>query len=254
MILNPHRALAGLMLLVFLPVLWQGSSALGQGSPAAEDLPDPRWSGLEPGKRLETLIDRVRLEQQAIETLQAEFTQTKESALLLEPVESTGVFSFSMPDQVRWEYFTPDPISLLIRGDQMTTWYRDIDRAEKVHVGAKSQRILRYLGAGSSMDDLLEYFSVSLAVPDDVREPFRLDMEPRFSRVAKRVKAMTVWVDSTRYLPIRLRYVEPDGDATEYRFENLEINAPIPGDRFDLVLPASVDVRDIDLDQRSGLR
>lgn len=245
--LNVRRAPVALSLLLFLPCLQPGLSA-------STALRDPRGSDLDPGDRLEALVERVRFEQQAIETMEAEFTQTRESSLLLESVESKGVFSFSAPDRVRWEYLTPDPISLLIRDDEMTTWFRDIDRAEKVAIEAKSQRILRYLGGGSSMDDLLEYFEVSLAVPEDETLPYRLDLEPRFSRVAKRVREMTVWVDAERFLPVRLRYVEPDGDATEYVFENIEINAPMPGDRFDLVLPTSVDVRTIDLDQRSGLR
>lgn len=244
---NHRRATTALPLFLFLALL---RPAFVAGS----ELPDPRRADLEPGKRLEALVERVRHEQVAIETLEAEFTQKKESALLLEPVESKGVFSFSAPDRVRWEYLSPDPISLLIRDDEMTTWFRDIGRAEKMSIEAKSQRILRYLGGGSSMDDLLEYFEVSLAVPEDERMPYRLDLEPRFSRVAKRVSEMSIWVDAERFLPFRLRYVEPDGDATEYLFENIEINAPIPGDRFDLVLPTSVNVRTLELDQRSGLR
>lgn len=223
-------------------------------APRQVTMPDPRAEGLAGGERLEALVERVRLEQQSLRTLEAGFTQHKESAMLLEPVESRGVFSYAAPDRVRWEYEAPNPISLVIEGEQMTTWYRDIDQAERIQIGRHSQRVLQLLGAGSSMDKLLEYFTVTLSLPADPRSPYELTLAPRFSRVAKRLRGMSVWIDAERFLPVRLRYEEPDGDLTEYRFFDLRVNGELPPERFELVLPASVDVKVVDLDRRAGLR
>jgi outer membrane lipoprotein-sorting protein len=51
---------------------------------------------------------------------------------------------------------------------------------------------------------------------------------------------MSLWIDPVRFLPIRLRYQEPGGDVTDYRFEDLTINGPIPDGRFVLDLPDDV--------------
>lgn len=220
----------------------------------ADSLPNPREEGLGPGQRLETLLERVRLEQQQVETLEAEFVQLKESAMLVEPAEANGVFSYAAPDRVRWEYEEPNPISLLIRGDEMTTWYKDLNQAEKVEVGRQSQKVLEYLGAGSTMEDLLEYFTVTLTLPNDTSHPYKLELAPRFSRVAKRVQSMTLWIDAEQYLPVRLRYVEADGDVTDYSFSNFRVNRGLPANRFELEIPSSVNVRLIDLNHRAGLR
>ena len=235
-------------------VAWTVSALLFQAAIFAASVPDPRDQDLSPSDRLQALADRVRLEQSKLATLEAEFTQYKESLMLVEPVVSRGVFSYAAPDRVRWEYTSPNPISMLISGEEMTTWYRDINQAEKVKVGRHSQRVLQLLGAGSSIDQLLEYFSVSLAFPKDQTRPYRLELTPLFKRVARRLQGMTLWIDPQLYLPIRLRYIEPDGDVTDYRFTNLRPNGELPKDRFELELPTTVEVKFVDFDRGVGLR
>ncbi len=230
------------------------TASLGTGTAAADSLPDPRSPEIGPAQRLGILIERVKIEQAKIETLEADFVQTKESSMLLETSEARGVFYYAAPDRVRWEYFTPNPITLIIRGEEMTTWYRDMGRAERVHVGRKSEKILEYLGAGGSVDTLTEYFTVRLAFPNDPAEPYRLELVPRFERLARRLSRMTVWIDAQTFLPERVRYLEADGDLTDYRFENQAVNDRIPRDRFELELPREVDLRVVDLDRRPASR
>jgi outer membrane lipoprotein carrier protein len=215
---------------------------------------DPRDPDLAPERRLDVLIERMRDEQESLHTLQADFVQQRESSMLLEPSEATGTFFYAAPDRVRWEYRTPDPISMVIVNDRMTTWYRDLDRAEQVDIGRQSQRILEYLGAGSSLATLLEYFDVRLHQPQRGSAPLELELEPRFERIAKRLSGMSLWVDSELFLPVRLRYVEADGDVTDYRFNNFRLNREIPDERFQLDMPGSVAIRRIDLNRRGGSR
>jgi outer membrane lipoprotein carrier protein len=221
--------------------------ALTAGPAAGAALPDPRAAGLDGQQRLQALIARVKIEQQGVRTLRADFVQRQESAFLLAPEESTGVFSYAAPDRVRWEYLTPKPISMVIDGKTMTIWYRDLKQVEEVKVGRYSDRVLRYLGAGGSMQNLLAYFDVAAAFPEDLSAPYRLELTPRFERVAKRLKSLTIWIDAQRFLPTRLRYVAGDGTLTEYRFEDLQINASLPPDQFHLALPEGVEVRAVDL-------
>jgi len=219
-----------------------------------EDPRDPRDPGLAPAERLDVLVERMRREQESLQTLQADFVQTKESSMLLETAEATGTFYYAAPDRVRWEYRTPDPISMVIADDRMTTWYRDLGRAEQVDIGRQSQKVLEYLGAGSSLGTLLEYFDVKLHQPQEPSAPLELELEPRFERVAKRLSGMSLWIDPQLFLPVRLRYVEADGDVTDYRFSGFRLNGEIPDERFELDLPDSVALRTIDLSRRGGRR
>ena len=217
-----------------------------------ETMPDPHDGTLSPGERLTALVDRMRIEHQRLESLQANFVQRKESLLLLEPSQAQGVFSYAAPDRVRWEYLSPDPITLLITQDQMVTWYRDLQRADTADVSDQSRRVLDYLSASTSIDRLMKYFKVSLRIPGDPSLPLRLEMTPLYTRVARRVRELEIWIDGTHYLPIKLRYVEGDGDVTEYEFTDLRVNEELPAGRFQLDIPDDVEVHTVQLGSRAS--
>lgn len=218
----------------------------------AAPVPDPSVPGLSGTQRLQALLDRVRIEQQKLKTLEARFVQHQESSMLAAPEESKGVFSYAAPDRVRWEYQQPSPITVVIQGDQMTTWYRDLRRADLVKVGRYSNQVLKYLGASGNMQTLLDYFTVKLSPPEKKGDPYRMALVPRYARISKRLKAMTLWIDSASYFPTRMEYVEADGDTTSYEFLDLKRNAPIPPDRFVLKLPKEVQTRVIDLGEKGA--
>jgi len=226
--------------------------ALAAGKPAAP--PDPMAAGLTGPQRLTALVDRVRYEQKELRTLQASFTQQQESSMLAAPEASKGTFSYAAPDKVRWEYTSPSPITVVIAGDQMTTWYRDLKRAETLKVGRYSSQIFKYLGASGSLQTLLEYFTVRLKLPAKAGEPYRLELDPKSARIAKRLKAMTLWIDSASFFPSGLKYTGADGDTVEYQFSDMKLNAPISQDRFVLKLPPGVSTRTVDLSREGSAK
>jgi outer membrane lipoprotein-sorting protein len=206
----------------------------------AQEPRSPRDASVAPEDRLGVLVERIRIESSQRESMEADFTQLKTSAMLQEPLESVGVFTYQAPDRARWEYRSPEAITLVIRGDEMITWYRDLGQAERIGVGRVSQRVLDYLSASSSIGTLLEYFAVYLHTPSDSDAPYRLELKPRYKRIEKRLKLLELWIEPERYLLVRMRYVEADDDVTEYRFENFRVNDEIPAGRFELELPPDV--------------
>lgn len=214
--------------------------------------PDPLAPGLTGPQRLQALVDRVRLEQQQLKTLEARFTQQQENSMLAAPEESKGTFSYQAPDKVRWEYTSPNQITVVIRGDQMTTWYRDLKRAETLKVGRYSGQVFKYLGASGSLQTLLEYFTVRLKLPERKGDSYRLELDPKYARIAKRLKSMTLWIDDQTFFPERLKYVQADGSTVEYQFTDLKRNPPIPEERFVLKLPPGVSNRVLNLGQEGG--
>jgi outer membrane lipoprotein-sorting protein len=129
----------------------------------------------------------------------------------------------------------------------MTTWYRDLKRAETLKIGRYSNQIFKFLGASGSMDSLLEYFTVQLTLPKQKGEPYKMRLLPRYDRIKKRIKTMEVHIDSDRFFPVHLAYEEADGDTTSYDFKDFQWNAPLPADRFALQLPPGVENRVVDL-------
>lgn len=209
--------------------------------------PDPRASGVRPQERLGLLMDRVRIEQEQLAGLRAAFVQRKDSQLLAEPQTATGVLSFSKPDKVRWEYHEPDPMLIIISGETMVTWFQDLKRAERMQIGRYSEQVFRFMGATAALDTLSEYFRVEASFPGDAKEPYRLELTPRYSRIAKKLQSMSIWIDAETFLPVRLSYHEADGDLTEYELKDLERDPELSEGLFDLTLPDDVAVREVDL-------
>lgn len=216
-------------------------------SALAAPLADPADASLDGAARVEALLARIKEQQSNLESLEARFVQTKESALLLASEESRGSFSYRAPDEARWEFTTPNQTVMVVRAGEMITWYRDLGTAERVSIGEHSSRVEQYLSATNSIDRLQRYFDLATAFPDDPEKPYRIELTPRYERVAKRVKRMVIWFDPARYVPVRITYEEPDGDSTDMVFESVVINGDLPDERFELALPADVEVQTIEL-------
>ncbi len=213
----------------------------------ASPLADPGDTSLDGAARVDALLAQIKHQQSNLESLEARFIQTKESALLLVPEESRGSFSYRAPDEARWEFTAPNQTVMVVREGEMITWYQDLGTAERVSIGEHSSRVEQYLSATNSIDRLQRYFDLATAFPDDPEQPYRIELTPRYERVAKRVKRMVIWFDPTRYVPVRITYEEPDGDSTDMVFESLVVNGELPDERFELTLPADVEVQTIEL-------
>ena len=91
-----------------------------------------------------------------------------------------------------------------------------------------------------------------LKLPEKKGDPYRMELLPKYQRIAKRLKSMTLWIDGETFFPARLKYVDADGDSVEYQFSDFKRNAPIPEDRFVLKLPPGVENRTIDLSREGS--
>jgi outer membrane lipoprotein carrier protein len=236
-------------LLVCVALVVLGLSVGLAGDALAARVPDPMDVSLTGEKRLAALIERMKIEQSKMKTMQAQFVQKRESDLLLEAEESSGAFYFEAPDRVRWEYAAPEPISVLIDGKEMTTWYQDLNRADKLKIGRYSTQVFKYMGASGNVETLVDYFRVTAKFPEKAGEPYRLRLHPRYDRIKDKLKSMTLWIDGKHFIPTRVTYVTTAGDTTEYEFRDLRINQALPGDPFDLKMPTNVQVRELDLGQ-----
>ena len=195
---------------------------------------------------LETVIKKIQEQQKKTSTLQADFRQEKELALLAKPEVSTGTFIYSKPTNVLWTYDAPKRVQMVIADGFLTTYYPDLRKAEKVDVKRFEDRIFKYMGASGAIDELARYFDFTFT--DSKSKPvYVLDLTPKNRAVSKRVQRIKLWIDKKTYLTSKIEYVEGDGDITRYEFTNLRINEPVPHSRFALTLPSNVKVEQMKL-------
>jgi len=208
-------------------------------------------------------IDRIH---QRLETLAADVTQIKTSALLAEPVVSNGRLRYRKPSRIRWDYQPPDAMVLLIADGELTAYYPDLERADVVDVRRYQQRLLRVMGIGQSTEMLQRDYEIEFAgrilpdasapeqlIPLELRgeNPPRpmptgrltvLDLEPRRRRLERRIERIRIWLDEATWLPRMMRLAEGRGDASLVIFRSIEPNAELSDDAFELDLPDSVEI------------
>ena len=190
---------------------------------------------------LASVIKKVQEQQKSTRTLQANFRQEKELALLSAPEVSTGTFVFSKPNNVLWSYEAPKRVQMLIANGALTTYFPDLKKAERIDVKRFEDRIFKYMGATGAIDELAKYFDFTFT-DNPKAGNFVLDLTPKNKAVTKRVRRIKIWIDKSSYLTSKIEYVEGDGDITRYEFTNIRINDAVPASRFALTLPAGVKV------------
>lgn len=191
--------------------------------------------------QLAQIIKQVQEQQKKTNTLQADFRQEKEMALLAKPEVSTGTFVYSRPSNVLWTYDSPRRVQMVIANGTMTTYFADLGKAEQIDVKKFEDRIFKYMGASGAIEELARYFDFTFT--DAKSKPvYVLDLTPKTRAVSKRVQRIKLWIDKQTFLTSRIEYVEGDGDITRYEFTNIRINQPVPPSKFALSLPSSVKV------------
>ena len=121
-------------------------------------------------------------------SLEADFVQTKNVAMMSEPQVSSGHMSYRSPDYMRWAYKKP----------QAVVW--EID-GEKSNVNPQIQKLLRMIMASIAGDK-----------QDDAK----------MQRETKRLfKSVTVTMDEKTDTAKRVEMVEKNGDTTIIEFTNV---------------------------------
>jgi outer membrane lipoprotein-sorting protein len=195
---------------------------------------------------LDEVIRKVQLAQTKTTTLQSDFRQEKTLALLAKPEVSTGRFVYSKPNSVLWTYDAPKRVTMLIANGMLTTYYPDLNKAEKIEVKRYQDRIFKYMGASGAIDELGAYFNFTFTNTSD-KPYYVLDLDPKNKTIAKRVRHIKIFIDRKSYLTTQFEYTEGDGDKTRYEFLNVKINAPVEQSRFSLNLPSNVRVEQMKL-------
>ncbi len=195
---------------------------------------------------LDDVIRKVQMAQTKTNTLQADFRQEKTLALLSKPEVSTGRFVYSKPNNVLWTYDAPKRVTMLIADGMLTTYYPDLNKAERIEVKRYQERIFKYMGASGAIDELGAWFNFTFTNTSD-KPYYVLDLDPKSKTIAKRVRHIKIFIDRKTYLTTQFEYTEGDGDKTRYEFQNVKINAPVEQSRFSIAIPGSVRVEQMKL-------
>ena len=162
----------------------------------------------------------------SMQTMQCRFVQSKTMAMLTEPSVSKGSMYFSSPDRLRWEYLTPYPFALVVNGERIVKVTDGKAEVLEGNSGRMYQGIVGMIMGSASGKKLFDTSAFDAVLYDDgafwkaEMTPKRRDMKRIFSQLVFHFDKKTQVID-------HVEFIEPKGDKTEIRFEDVRLNEAI---------------------------
>jgi len=193
--------------------------------------------------KLSQEIDRIDRMVEQIHDLSADFEQLKHTALLKQPLRSSGTLRIK-GSMMRWDTVDPQPSTMTISESELRIYY---PRQRTVEVYAIDQRMA---DIAASPLPRLSKLSARFAIariewrPQNVTvvRPLSLELTPREQELRDRVERVRVVIDLDTACVAAAEIVYPDRDRTELTFKNVRINTGLTDDDVTLQVPKGTTV------------
>lgn len=146
---------------------------------------------------------------------------------------------------LRKEIAKPQENTLIISEGKLLYYQPKIKQVQKYDLGQRRDRAeFLLLGFSSNKQALKEAYKIRLGKKETVegREAYPLELTPKSQSVSAYFSQIVLWIDTTLWVPIQQKLVEPTRDYLLIRFDDIELNPDISKSRFDLKLPKDVQV------------
>ena len=171
-----------------------------------------------------------------LKTLTAQFSETTESPLLIQPLVSQGTIAVVRPLRLAMHYSAPDRRSVIIdRGRLRIVWpSRGIDRSTPI--GSIEKRIQQYF-VDTSPSQLRSHFDIAARVASDRPGTWFVAMTPKRKQIAAGVSQLDLWIGTDTVLLAAMRMVFASGETTLLEFSDVHLNPAIADSAFQPAAP-----------------
>ncbi len=167
---------------------------------------------------------------QSTNSIQCDFVQDKNLAMLSDKIVSTGKFWFKRENKVRMEYEKPSYYLLVINGSNIKT--KDSQKENKV--SAKSNKMFEQVNKmmidcvqGTALDNK----SFTTQVFENT-QTYLVELTPVVKSLQSVFKSITLTVDKKDYSVNKMQMDELSGDNTIISFLHKQMNVNIPDELF----------------------
>jgi outer membrane lipoprotein-sorting protein len=189
---------------------------------------------------LEVLLTRVQERYASFATLSARFEQRNETRMGMPPMVATGAWQMQTPGRMRVEYDTTGRV--LVADGENLYWYLPADR--QVHVRSQDEFVQRgnalfYL---SGQGNLRQDFAVAGTEWRTKLAPGNIQMRLDPFVEGTDYSYLLLEIDPDAAMIVRLVSFGVFGEASEWRFSEMEVDADLADDLFHFTVPPGVSV------------
>lgn len=164
-----------------------------------------------------------------ISSIQADFVQEKHMKMLVQPIRSTGIFSFQAPSSLRWEYHSPVRSILLMHGDTIKKYMDTDGTLQEEPAGAMgSMQVIMAEIAGWLDGRFTDNAMFTVSFPDKTH----VMLTPRPGMLDGLIGKIELHLSNRDGLLESVTIHEGPGCYTQMTFTNRVLNKPIAAELF----------------------
>ncbi|MDR1129841.1 MAG: outer membrane lipoprotein carrier protein LolA [Prevotellaceae bacterium] len=182
-------------------------------------------------KDVETFMRQYKSVSQEIKTLEADFTQEKEIALLTNKLHSSGRMIFRNDNRLKIEYFKPNAFIFAMQGEKITI--KDGERAAS-SISTKSSRLFEQISQitmhainGRIFDS--KGFSSNILEDGD---SYLIVLVPKSGGIREYYRELNLHIAKKTFLMEKMTMKETSGDKTVMNFKNIRTNNAVSDEVF----------------------
>ncbi len=181
----------------------------------------------------DTLIFKQKVDRMSRETnsIESDFIQVKNLAVLSEKITSKGAFCFMKQNNLRWEYNAPYKYVIVINKDKILIKDEN-NKVKKYDMNAnKVFKEINEIMISCVNGDILRSNKFSIRYFENEKE-YKLELVPLAKSMKESLKKINMYFDKNVTSVVKLEMVENGEDTTTIDFMNKKINAPVAPDKF----------------------
>lgn len=164
----------------------------------------------------------------AVKTIQCDFTQVRQSAMVKEKMTSKGKMYFSGTN-LKWAYTTPNQYALIVKDGGQQVYIQQDGKTKKAE-GQSAQlfkgiaQIVMGSVTGAALSENSD-FTVEMYTLGDT---WVAKLTPKQPKLKKMFTAITLYFNEKHNAVTKVEMKEANGDTTTISFTNLKLNEKIP--------------------------
>ncbi len=156
-------------------------------------------------------------------SIECDFVQTRHSELLSGDAVSTGRMYYSAPDQLKWEYLSPNRTAFVINGSAVTVLKADGTPLEDPGANKMYKGIARFLMGcieGKLLSDT-KNFAISV---EQTRNGWQAALTPLRGEVRQMFSRIDIYFDEPSQSIVKVVMYEKNGGSTQVDMFNIKID------------------------------
>lgn len=168
------------------------------------------------------VISEITKNTVGIQSLSCQFTQTKQSSLLVDNAVAKGEMSYSRPKSMRWEYTSPYTYALVVEGDSLSMTGAEGNKKPNQNANRMMKEMSSLIIGSINGERLFDERTFSINIYEETG-CYRVKMNPKRKDMQRMFQNITFLFGSDDYTVRSVVLTEKSGDATTINFENLTI-------------------------------